>query len=56
MWGGLNGIQLKWIIDTNSNQKNPNPGRQFGATYKTALPVQPIYRKNGPNGPNGSAV
>ena len=36
--------------------KNPNPGRQFGATYKTALPVQPIYRKNGPNGPNGSAV
>jgi hypothetical protein len=24
----------------------------FGAIRKTALPIQPIYRKNGPNGLN----
>ena len=32
--------------------KNPNPGDQFGATRLTALPIQPIYLENGPNGLN----
>jgi hypothetical protein len=27
----------------------------FGATCKTALPIQPNYRKNGPNGLNWQA-
>ena len=48
----LNGIHLKWIIGTNSNWKNQNPRNHFGATCKTALPIRPIYWKNGPNGPN----
>ena len=48
----LNGIQLKWIIVTHSNWKNQNPWSRFGATWKTALPIQPIYRENGPNGLN----
>ena len=48
----LNGIQLKWIIGTHSNWKNQNPWSRFGATCKTALPTQPIYHKNGPNGLN----
>ena len=33
-------------------EKNQNPWDRFGATCKTALPIQPIYRKNGPNGLN----
>ena len=49
---GLNGVQLKWIIGTNSNWKNQNPGSHFKATCKTALPIQPVYCKNGPNGLN----
>ena len=49
---GLNGIQLKWIIGTHSNWRNQNLGSHFGATRKTALPIQPIYGKNWPNGLN----
>ena len=37
---------------THGNWKNQNSGSRFGATCKTALPIQPIYRKNGPNGLN----
>ena len=33
-------------------KKNQNPGDRFGATSKTALPIQPIYLKNDPNWPN----
>ena len=49
---GLNGLQLKCIISTQSNWKNQNSGSHFGATCIIALPIQPIYRKNGPNGLN----
>jgi hypothetical protein len=48
----LNGIQTRLIICTYSNQKNQNPGSRFGATCKTAMPIQPIYHKNGPDGLN----
>ena len=34
-------------------EKNQNPGSRFGAASKTALPIQPIYFKIGPNWPNG---
>ena len=33
-------------------KKNQNSGGCFGAASKTALPIQPIHRKNGPNGMN----
>ena len=33
-------------------EKNQNPADRFGATCLTALPIQPIYRKNGPKGLN----
>ena len=33
-------------------EKNPNPGGHFEATSLTALPIQPIYQENGPNGLN----
>jgi hypothetical protein len=33
-------------------EKNQNPGSRFGAASKTALPIQPIYFKIGPNWPN----
>ena len=44
---GLNENKLKWIIGTHDNWKIQNPGDRFGA-----LPIQPIYRENGPNGLN----
>ena len=43
---------LKWIIGTHGNWKNQNPGGRFGATSRSAVPIQPIYHKNGPNGLN----
>ena len=33
-------------------KKNQNSGSRFGATSWTALPIQPIHCKNGPNGQN----
>ena len=42
--------KLKWIIGTHGNWKNQNPVGHFGATSKTALPIQPIHQENGPNG------
>ena len=44
-----NGFHIKWIIGTHGNWKNQNAGSRFGATCKTALPIQTT---NGPNGLN----
>ena len=49
---GLNSFHIKWMIGTHCNWKNQNPGSTLGATSKTALPIQPIYLKFGPNWPN----
>ena len=38
-------------IEKNQNSIQ-NSGSCFRASCKTALPIQPIYRKNGPNGLN----
>ena len=44
-----NGFHINWIIGTHGNWKNQNDGSCFGATSYTALPIQPIYLKIGPN-------
>ena len=49
---GLIENKLKWIMGTHGHWKNQNPGGRFGTTSWTALPIQPIYRENGPNGQN----
>ena len=49
---GLNGNKLKFIIGTHGRWKNQNPGGRFGATSKTALPIQPILADFLVNGPN----
>ena len=46
---GLNGFHIRWIFGTLDNWKNENSGSRFGATSWTALPIQPIYLKIGPN-------
>ena len=53
---GLNGIQLKWIIDNHTIWKNQNPGSRFGATCKTALQSSPFTAKMGQMGWIGLAV
>ena len=40
---GLNDFHIKWMIGTQCNWKNQNPGGRFGATSQTALPIQPIW-------------
>ena len=47
-----NVFHLKWISGNHGNLKNQNPGGRVGATSQTALPIQPIYLKIGPNWPN----
>jgi hypothetical protein len=37
--------QHQWSL-----KKKSNPGGRFGFTSLTALPIQPIHHKNGPNG------
>ena len=44
-----NWIKLSWVISTHGNWKNQNLGSHFGATSKTALPMQPIHLKNEAN-------
>ena len=52
--GGIGSYRfhIKWTIGTHANWKNQNSGGRFGATSWTALPIQPIYLKIGPNWPN----
>ena len=42
---------LKWRFGIHGNWKNKNPGSRLGAIRYTALPIQPIYLKIGPNSP-----
>ena len=53
-YGGTssNGFHMILISGIHGNSKHQNPGSHFGATSYTALPIQLISLKIGPNWPN----
>ena len=54
IWGGLgsNKFRIKRMFGTHGSWKNQNLGVCFGATSRTALPIQPILPDFLVNGPN----